>query len=86
MPWMRDHHCFNRAGGRLREGATMGYRDAIADPWGRRTPFGPGDEWPVRVDQYLVEGVAADEVQRWVRTASRHPGARSVARERDDDH
>src|SRR3954454_329709 len=48
----------------------MGYRDGIADPWGTRTPFGPGDEWPVRVDQYLVEGVAADEVQRWVRTAS----------------
>src|SRR4051794_28415578 len=48
----------------------MGYRDGIADPLGARTPFGPGDEWPVRVDQYLVEGVAADEVQRWVRTAS----------------
>src|SRR3954447_2667846 len=48
----------------------MGYRDGIADPWGTRTPFGPGDEWPVRVNQYLVEGVAADEVERWVRTAS----------------
>src|SRR3954466_4423798 len=50
--------------------ATMGYRDGIADPWGTRTPFGPGDEWPVRVDQYLVEGVAADKVEGWVRTAS----------------
>jgi anaerobic selenocysteine-containing dehydrogenase len=48
----------------------MGYRDAIADPWGTRTPFGPGDEWPVRVDQFLVEGAAVDDVERWVRTAS----------------
>jgi len=48
----------------------MGYRDGIADPWGTRTPFGPGDEWPVRVDQYLVEGVVTDDVERWARTAS----------------
>src|SRR3954452_7562535 len=48
----------------------MGYRDGIADPWGTRTPFGIGDQWPVRVDQYLVEGVAVDDVERWVRTAS----------------
>jgi hypothetical protein len=45
----------------------MGYRDAIADPWGTRTPFGPDDAWPIRVD---LEGVAVDEVERWVRTAS----------------
>ena len=48
----------------------MGYRDAIADPWGRRTPFGPSDPWPVRVDQYLAEGTGVDHVERWVRTAS----------------
>ena len=48
----------------------MGYRDAIADPWGRRTPFGPSDPWPVRVDQYLAEGTGIDDVERWVRTAS----------------
>src|SRR3954454_6159801 len=48
----------------------MGNRDGIADPWGTRTPFGIGDQWPVRVDQYLVEGVAVDDVGRWVRTAS----------------
>ncbi|RLK25269.1 hypothetical protein DER29_3259 [Micromonospora sp. M71_S20] len=23
--------------------------DRIADPWGERTPYGPGQEWPVRV-------------------------------------
>ena len=50
----------------------MGYRDAIADPWGRRTPFGPSDPWPVRVDQYLAEGTGIDDVERWVRTASLH--------------
>ena len=50
----------------------MGYRDAIADPWGSGTPFGPSDPWPVRVDQYLAEGTGIDDVERWVRTASLH--------------
>jgi anaerobic selenocysteine-containing dehydrogenase len=48
----------------------MGFRDAIAEPWGTRTPYGAGDDWPVRVDRFLAEGVAAEDVQRWVRTAS----------------
>ena len=48
----------------------MGFRDAIAEPWGTRTPYGPGEQWPARVDQYLAEGVRAEDVQRWVRTAS----------------
>jgi hypothetical protein len=26
----------------------------IADPWGERTPFGPGEPWPVRIDQHLA--------------------------------
>src|SRR4051812_24393423 len=30
--------------------------DRIADIWGTRTPHGAGSEWPVRVDQYLVDG------------------------------
>src|SRR5919112_2181413 len=42
----------------------------IKEPWGGRTPFGPGEEWPVRVDQFLEEGISEDEVDRWVRTAS----------------
>ena len=42
----------------------------IMEPWGGRTPFGPGDEWPVRVDQLLEEGVSEDDVDRWVQTAS----------------
>jgi anaerobic selenocysteine-containing dehydrogenase len=45
-------------------------RDAIADPWGTRTPFPAGGTWPVRVDQHLADGVAEADVQRWVRTAS----------------
>jgi anaerobic selenocysteine-containing dehydrogenase len=45
-------------------------RDAIADVWGERTPYGPGEQWPVRVDMHLAEGVAEADVQRWVRTAS----------------
>src|ERR687897_995758 len=44
--------------------------DRIANLWGKRTPFGPGQEWPVRVDQFLEEGVAEAEIDRWVQTAS----------------
>src|SRR5215211_2686875 len=44
--------------------------DRIANLWGRRTPFGPGEEWPVRVDQILKEGISEDDVDRWVQTAS----------------
>jgi predicted molibdopterin-dependent oxidoreductase YjgC len=44
--------------------------DRIADPWGERTPFGPGEEWPVRVDQFLEEGVSEEDVDRWVQTAT----------------
>jgi anaerobic selenocysteine-containing dehydrogenase len=44
--------------------------DRIANPWGERTPFGQGEEWPVRVDQFLEEGISEEEVDRWVQTAS----------------
>jgi ferredoxin-nitrate reductase len=44
--------------------------DRIANLWGKRTPFGPGEEWPVRVDQILEESVSEDDVDRWVQTAS----------------
>src|SRR5215212_5353517 len=46
--------------------------DRIAEPWGTRTPYGPGEEWPVRVDQYLEEGISEEEVDRWAQTASLH--------------
>jgi ferredoxin-nitrate reductase len=44
--------------------------DRIANPWGERTPFEPGEEWPVRVDQFLEEGVSEEDIDRWVQTAS----------------
>jgi len=44
--------------------------DRIKEPWGGRTPFGPGEAWPVRVDQFLEDGISKDEVDRWVQTAS----------------
>jgi anaerobic selenocysteine-containing dehydrogenase len=42
-------------------------RDRIANPWGRRTPFTAGGDWPVRLDQHLT--VPEDEVDRWVQSA-----------------
>lgn len=39
----------------------------IDDVWGPRTPYGSGESWPVRVDEYLT--VDPDEVQRWVPSA-----------------
>src|SRR5829696_8411592 len=44
--------------------------DRIADPWGERTPYEPGEPWPVRVDVQLADGVAEEDVERWVQTAS----------------
>ncbi|MGA6164135.1 molybdopterin oxidoreductase family protein [Amycolatopsis magusensis] len=48
----------------------MAERDAITDPWGARTPYGPGETWPVRVDSHLAEGVRAEDVDRWVPSAA----------------
>ncbi|WP_156753558.1 molybdopterin oxidoreductase family protein [Actinokineospora pegani] len=48
----------------------MPSRDGIAEPWGTRAPYGPGEVWPVRVDSRFVDGVTADDVDRWVPTAS----------------
>jgi ferredoxin-nitrate reductase len=44
--------------------------DRIKEPWGEPTPFGPGEEWPVRVDQFLEQGISEDDIDRWVQTAS----------------
>ncbi len=44
--------------------------DRIAHLWGERTPYGPGEPWPVRVDQHLAEGVDEADVERWVPTAA----------------
>jgi ferredoxin-nitrate reductase len=49
------------------EGSRAG--DRIADPWGARTPHGPEAAWPVRVDTFLDDGVAPEQVDRWVQSA-----------------
>ena len=38
--------------------------DRIADPWGERTPYPRGGDWPVRVDEH-IDG----SVDRWVQSA-----------------
>jgi anaerobic selenocysteine-containing dehydrogenase len=44
--------------------------DRIADPWGARTPYAPGQPWPERVDVCLDDGTDEDAVGRWVQAAS----------------
>jgi hypothetical protein len=44
----------------------------MVNPWGERTPLGQGEEWPVRVDRFLEEGVFEEEVDCLVQTASWH--------------
>lgn len=44
--------------------------DRISEPWGTRTPYGPGETWPVRVDSHLAEGTDPADVDRWVQSAS----------------
>ncbi|MFI7640750.1 molybdopterin oxidoreductase family protein [Nonomuraea sp. NPDC049400] len=48
----------------------MPHVDRIAEPWGTRTPYGPGAPWPVRVDSFLEAGVHAQDVDRWVQSAT----------------
>ncbi|MFF5336390.1 molybdopterin oxidoreductase family protein [Streptomyces sp. NPDC013181] len=48
----------------------MARTDRIAQPWGTRTPYGPGEPWPVRVDTRLADGVTEDQVERWVQSAA----------------
>jgi ferredoxin-nitrate reductase len=38
--------------------------DRIADPWGTRTPYPRGGEWPIRIDEH-TDG----PVERWVQSA-----------------
>ncbi|MCF6744744.1 nitrate reductase [Blastococcus sp. KM273128] len=44
--------------------------DRIAEPWGTRTPYGPGEQWPTRVDSHLAEGLTEADVDRWVQSAT----------------
>lgn len=36
--------------------------ERISDPWGRRTPYGLGGQWPVHTDTCLAEGVTERDV------------------------
>ena len=42
----------------------------LDDPWGERTPYGPGESWPTRVDERFADGIGSDDVERWVPSAS----------------
>lgn len=48
----------------------MAQTDRIAHPWGTRTPYGPGQTWPVRVDMYLADGLDPGDVDHWAQSAS----------------
>jgi hypothetical protein len=37
---------------------------------GPRTPYGPGEPWPARVDQFLADGLDGSDVDRWAQSAS----------------
>src|SRR5919197_66817 len=43
--------------------------DRTADVWGEQPPHAAGTTWPVRVDSYLVDGVAEADVDHWVCSA-----------------
>lgn len=43
--------------------------DRIVDIWGTRTPYARGEQWPVRVDQTLADGLGEEDVDRWVQSA-----------------
>ena len=63
---------WSRQRGRARghRGGMVGRIDRIAEPWGTRTPYGPGETWPTRVDTYLADGLTEEDVDRWVQSAS----------------
>jgi anaerobic selenocysteine-containing dehydrogenase len=42
----------------------------IANPWGERTPYPRGGDWPERVDVQLADGLTEDDVERWAQSAS----------------
>ena len=44
--------------------------DRIAEPWGTRTPYGPGETWPTRVDTHLADGLTEADVDRWAQSAT----------------
>jgi ferredoxin-nitrate reductase len=47
--------------------------DRIANRWGERTLFGRDNEWPVRVDQFLKDGISENEVNDRVQVGLHPP-------------
>jgi ferredoxin-nitrate reductase len=39
------------------------------DIWGERTPYSPGQAWPIRVDLHLADGLTPEDVDSWVPSA-----------------
>ena len=39
------------------------------DIWGERTPYSPGQDWPVRVDLHLLDGLTSEDIDTWVPSA-----------------
>ena len=39
------------------------------DIWGDRTPYSPGESWPVRVDLHLIDGLTLEDVDSWTPSA-----------------
>ncbi|THA74142.1 nitrate reductase [Streptomyces sp. A0592] len=54
----------------MRRNQANGTGDRITDPWGQRTPYDRGGQWPVRRDSCLAEAITEAEVEAWVRAAS----------------
>ncbi|HYH49598.1 MAG TPA: molybdopterin-dependent oxidoreductase, partial [Acidimicrobiia bacterium] len=48
----------------------MATTDRIANPWGSRTPYERGGQWPTRVDLRLADGLTEDDVDAWVQSAT----------------
>jgi anaerobic selenocysteine-containing dehydrogenase len=48
----------------------MPEHERITDPWGPRTPYGPGEPWPERTDCFLADGLTPADVDSWARSAS----------------
>src|SRR5436190_15169319 len=44
--------------------------ERISNPWGERTPYGTGEQWPVRVDSNIEDGIHEEDVERWAQSAS----------------
>jgi anaerobic selenocysteine-containing dehydrogenase len=40
------------------------------DPWGERTPYASGEEWPERVDVQLADGLDPADVDHWAQSAA----------------